>query len=299
MLALAAGRLLLLREAVVPLRPAVFLLQQQRQQQQQPDPLVQQARGMARGRNHYLRGASNKDDISPEARDLLINQRDPEDRRWQLGPGIQEPIRLDLTTEERKRALQYIVKYKGDRINDGEDAITYYPHAGEEIPQDPPSPLLLVQRVKPLKGEPKFNKNFCLQIGLGQKERLGKRVILPNLPSVSLLLFKIKHLLEIRPITFPNGYPEDFDPERHGSRLTINGEFRVFPSLRENPEEAVEHARWLRITDNQIVKEARRQWDRPFGSPLGHHNYHKDTRWTDNEKADSLYVKSMKKKWSD
>jgi hypothetical protein len=46
-------------------------------------------------------------------------------------------------------------------------------------------------------------------------------VFLPNLPSVSLLLFKIKHLLEIRPITFPNGIPEDFDPERDGSRLSL------------------------------------------------------------------------------
>jgi hypothetical protein len=36
---------------------------------------LEQRRGMARGRNYYLKGASNKDEISPEARDLLINQR--------------------------------------------------------------------------------------------------------------------------------------------------------------------------------------------------------------------------------
>ncbi len=35
----------------------------------------EQRRGMARGRNYYVRGASNKDDISQEARDLLLNQR--------------------------------------------------------------------------------------------------------------------------------------------------------------------------------------------------------------------------------
>jgi hypothetical protein len=37
--------------------------------------LFEQRRGMARGRNYYVRGASNKDDISQEARDLLLNQR--------------------------------------------------------------------------------------------------------------------------------------------------------------------------------------------------------------------------------
>ena len=36
---------------------------------------LEHKRGMARGRNHYLKGASNNDEISPEARDLLINQR--------------------------------------------------------------------------------------------------------------------------------------------------------------------------------------------------------------------------------
>jgi hypothetical protein len=41
--------------------------------------------------------------------------RDPEDHRWKLGPGVKEPVRLDLTTQERKRALQYTIKYKGDR----------------------------------------------------------------------------------------------------------------------------------------------------------------------------------------
>jgi hypothetical protein len=40
---------------------------------------------------------------------------DPEDHRWKLGPGVEEPVRLDLTTQERKRALQYTIKYKGDR----------------------------------------------------------------------------------------------------------------------------------------------------------------------------------------
>ena len=54
---------------------------------------------MARGRNYYVKGASNKQDISPEARELLRNKKDPEDGRWQLGYGIQEPLEMDPTTK--------------------------------------------------------------------------------------------------------------------------------------------------------------------------------------------------------
>ena len=54
---------------------------------------------------------------------------------------------------------------------------------------------------------------------MGEEEKLSKLVFLPNLPSVSLVLFKIKHLIDIKPVTFPNGIPEDFSPETHGYRL--------------------------------------------------------------------------------
>ena len=76
---------------------------------------------MASGRNHYIKGGSNKQDISPETKKLIKEARDPEDFSWQLGPGIQEPLEVDLTTEERTRALQYKVKYKGHRVMGGED----------------------------------------------------------------------------------------------------------------------------------------------------------------------------------
>jgi hypothetical protein len=58
-------------------------------------------------------------------------------------------------------------------------------------------------------------------LGLGEDEELSKRVVLANLPSVSLLLWKIKHLLAIKPVTFPNSFPDDFDPERDGSKLSL------------------------------------------------------------------------------
>lgn len=258
----------------------------------------QQRRGMARGRNYYIKGGSNKQDISEETRDLLKNAKDPLDSSWKLGHGIQEPLTMDPNTKERKRALQYIVKYRGESINEAENTVKYYPHKDEEVPTEAPSPVLMVRRTKSLYGEPWFNKNYCQQIGLGTKEKESKLVFLPNLPSVSLVLFKIKHLLEITPVTFPNGIPEDFDPETHGYKLKSNGEFIVHPSLKVDPEECVRNADWMKLDRKQIKAEAERHWKQPFNSVLGHSNYHQDTRWRNNSKADSLHVKNLRKKWS-
>merc|ERR1719383_790341 len=97
----------------------------------------------------------------------------------------------------------------------------------KKIPEVPPSPVLMVSRVKKLYGEPYWIKDYCAQIGLGVDEKCGKMAFLPNTPSVGLLLFKIKHLVKITPVTFPNGMPDDFSPETHGFKLTSKGEFIV------------------------------------------------------------------------
>jgi hypothetical protein len=69
----SCGKALLLRGSPRPF----ILLQRQPAVVAAPGSgtLFEQRRGMARGRNYYVRGASNKDDISQEARDLLLNQR--------------------------------------------------------------------------------------------------------------------------------------------------------------------------------------------------------------------------------
>jgi len=51
------------------------------------------------------------------------------------------------------------------RINDGDEVVRYYPHRDEKLPQDIPSPVLMVSRVKPLYGEPWFNKDYARQLG--------------------------------------------------------------------------------------------------------------------------------------
>ena len=62
-----------------------------------------------RGRNRIVAGASNPQDLSQEARALIEQAHDPDDLSWQPGYGIGQPITLDVSTEERTRALQYEV----------------------------------------------------------------------------------------------------------------------------------------------------------------------------------------------
>ena len=103
---------------------------------------------MARGRNYYLKGASKKTGISPEARDLLVNMRHAENvDEWKREPGIGEP----------KRFVQY--RENADDIDDEKDLdMTYFPHKGEEPwPENyEPSPVLIVKRIATLKEQPWF-----------------------------------------------------------------------------------------------------------------------------------------------
>ena len=72
---------------------------------------------------------------------------------------------------------------------------------------------------------------FSLSTGIGKNEEIYKKVFLPNTPSVSLLLYRIKHLVEIKPVTFPNGMPDDFSPDTHGykeSYSNISGQAHIY-----------------------------------------------------------------------
>jgi len=257
-------------------------------------------RCMASGRGHYIRGASNKQDISEETRELLKQVRNPEEPKWKLGHGIQEPIVMDLSSEERKRATQYIQPYYGRaRTTElgSDDTVQYYPNQEDTSTQPPPSPVLMVKRIKTLVGEPWYYCHYLEQIGLGKRQHISKLSFLPNLPSVGLLLFKIKHLVQITPLTFPNGIPEDFDPEMDGSFLKSNGEFLIHPSLKVNPEEVADRADWMKLELHHIHREARRHWMKPFNTVLGNSNYYRDSRWIDNDAADTEARKNAKKKY--
>jgi len=265
-------------------------------------PRMPLSRCMASGRNSYVSGGSNPMDISPEVRELVKEARDPEDKSWQLGHGIQQHKEMNLATKERTRAKQYEVAYYGyeAKVDNGVDSIKYWPMEGDDMEQAPPSPVLMVNRVKSLNKEPYYIKDYCEQIGLGHLEDLSRKVFLPNLPSVGLLLYRIKHLVKITPVTFPQGMPEDFDPDKYGYKLKQNGEFIVTPTKAESIESIVSRAEWMKLSKWDISKEARRHWKKPFNSPLGNSNYHADNTKLDRKAADSEFVKNKatRRKWS-
>jgi len=127
-----------------------------------------------RGRNRIVAGASNPQDLSQEARALIEQAHDPDDLSWQPGYGIGQPITLDVSTEERTRALQYEVPYKGyaANVDNGGEVVKYWPHRGEELPNDPPSPVLMVTKVKTVSKEQHWVQHACEQIGLGSRRQL-------------------------------------------------------------------------------------------------------------------------------
>ena len=46
-------------------------------------------------------------------------------------------------------------------------------------------------------------------MGLGYHQHADRMVVVPNTPSMLTKLYTIKHIVEIIPIKFPMGFPED------------------------------------------------------------------------------------------
>lgn len=53
--------------------------------------------------------------------------------------------------------------------------------------------------------------------------KLNEMVIIKNIPELNWRLWRVKHLIKITPITFPDGFPKD----NQGTYLKENGELEV------------------------------------------------------------------------
>ena len=116
-----------------------------------------------------------------------------------------------------------------------------------------------------------------------------------------MLLYRMKHLVKIQQLKFPNGIPDDFNPDVHGYKLnTFTGEFNISEIPNESVESIAARADWMKLDDEMITKHHRKEWSRPWGSPLGNSNYYQDNSWLDNAKAASQFEKNKprNKKWS-
>lgn len=242
-------------------------------------------RHMARGRNYYLKGASVNPGISPQTRDLLVNVKHAENiEEWDREPGIGNPIKF---AQYRENPL--------DIDDESELDMTYFPHKGEEPwPKDyEPSPVLLVKRVKTLRGEPWWHKNDCERIGLGIHAKMkSTRVALPNLSFYNALLFRIKHLVEIQPVTFPDGIPSPEEFDVRCAKVTASGEFLYHKKIGDTSKvllgEGPIEADNLKMTQKTHLKESKTAWNKPYNSPYGSSNYHRDTTVRNPQKSDTL-----------
>lgn len=78
-----------------------------------------------------------------------------------------------------------------------------------------------------MKGIPYWEKDILQRMGLAGERCKSDVVILKNIPEVCKHLWRVKHLVEIQPVTFPNGFPKD----NRGTYLKENGELLVKKEL--------------------------------------------------------------------
>ncbi|KAL1138818.1 hypothetical protein AAG570_008880 [Ranatra chinensis] len=145
------------------------------------------------------------------------------------------------------------------------DGFKYFPRFPEEKdPEYEPSKLLMIQRVKPFKGNEYWLKKILVDLRLDGKT--GEIAIVKNIPEMIAKLYKIKHLIQITPIRTPNGLPDGND--LRAGYLKENGEFivtkRVQPDevrLRATHEFQTDPAR---LDSETLIKQSREKWNNPW-----------------------------------
>ncbi|XP_052862434.1 39S ribosomal protein L30, mitochondrial [Anopheles cruzii] len=149
------------------------------------------------------------------------------------------------------------------------DQIYYYPRDNNrEILQldGEPSKLFSVRRLKPIKGLPYWEKRILRGLGLYEKNGVA---VVKNIPENNARLWKVKHLVEVLPITYKYGEPTENDID--ATFLKENGECVVVRKLEEidasvdklKAAEAVRHAK-LRMDGETLRKDSRLRWLNPW-----------------------------------
>ncbi|KAJ8937374.1 hypothetical protein NQ314_011922 [Rhamnusium bicolor] len=82
-----------------------------------------------------------------------------------------------------------------------------------------------VERIKPLKGVPYWEQHILKLFKLDGKT--NRVAVIKNIPENNQRLWKVKHLIKIAPITYPDGFPEENDT----TYLKENGELKVIKTI--------------------------------------------------------------------
>jgi len=140
---------------------------------------------------------------------------------------------------------------------------TYYPRNPEQVdPPYDPSKVLMVQRIRCLKKKPYWDKDVMTQLGLNNKR--STIAIVANTPAVNAMLWKVKHLIRITPVTFPQGIPSDGDVR--GAKLKENGELIFVPKLKNDSTllEVEADVKDPRVDGETMQKFLRAKWMKPW-----------------------------------
>uniref|UniRef100_A0A1Y1KQ81 Uncharacterized protein n=1 Tax=Photinus pyralis TaxID=7054 RepID=A0A1Y1KQ81_PHOPY len=158
-----------------------------------------------------------------------------------------------------KRSIsKNIYKWHGEGIQ--YPGFKYYPKdPNHKDPPYEPSKLFKVQRIKHIKGCPYWEKNILKEFKIDGK--LNNYAIIKNIPENNARLWRIKHLVKIVPVTFPNGFPDD----SWGTYLKENGELLVTKALKPQEDKLIATEKFVkdpkRLDGDTLRRESRKRWE--------------------------------------
>lgn len=119
-------------------------------------------------------------------------------------------IRSRYVFRPHNRIHRYLPRHnegiKEYKYEDNDASPSNFPDAMTE----PPSKLWLAWLYKKPSGEPKWTKQSIHTL-FGEKPEPGKMFIFKNTAAINRELWQVKHLIELRPMVFPNGEPTEAD----------------------------------------------------------------------------------------
>ncbi|KAL1432796.1 hypothetical protein MTO96_012998 [Rhipicephalus appendiculatus] len=129
--------------------------------------------------------------------------------------------------------------------------------------------LFLVERVMPYTGTPYWERNILklLKLVPSKEDRkarisrpLGSRTVVKNTPFMCKMLWQVKHLVKVTPITFPDGEPTEVTT---GTYLSRDGVFRKVPPLEVQEQQLLEPATYTKrkFETQELRKVLHRNWN--------------------------------------
>ncbi|KPI95484.1 39S ribosomal protein L30, mitochondrial [Papilio xuthus] len=143
--------------------------------------------------------------------------------------------------------------------------IVYFPRSPDhKDPEYTPSKLFRVERIRPVKNNPWWQKLILKELKIDEENRV---TVVKNIPEINSRLWKIKHLIKLTPITFPYGEPSEEDINH--TILKENGQCIVTKTLAPHPTqiEALEKFdnNKNKMDSTTIKKDSRYKWNNAYG----------------------------------